>query len=75
MGIYLNPGNREFQISLNSEIYLDKSNLISYTNSVINTKQRYVCVSRPRAQMSSCLPLLPICQSLKLLTAAMNSNE
>lgn len=48
MGIYLNPGNRSFQISLNSKIYIDKSSLISYTNSVIDTSQRYVCVSRPR---------------------------
>ena len=48
MGIYLNPGNRSFQMSLNSKIYIDKSGLISYTNSVINTEQRYVCVSRPR---------------------------
>ena len=46
MGIYLNPGNRSFQISLNSKIYIDKSSLISYTNSVIDTSQRYVCVSR-----------------------------
>ena len=35
-------------MSLNSKIYIDKSGLISYTNSVINTEQRYVCVSRPR---------------------------
>lgn len=48
MGIYLNPGNKSFQMSLNSKIYIDKSNLISYTNSVINTAQRFVCVSRPR---------------------------
>lgn len=48
MGIYLNPGNRSFQMSLNSKIYIDKSGLISYTNSVINTAQRFVCVSRPR---------------------------
>lgn len=48
MGIYLNPGNNSFQMSLNSKIYIDKSNLISYTNSVINTAQRFVCVSRPR---------------------------
>lgn len=48
MGIYLNPGNKSFQISLNSKIYVDKSNLIAYTNSVINTEQRFVCVSRPR---------------------------
>ncbi|MCI9175832.1 MAG: AAA family ATPase [Lachnospiraceae bacterium] len=48
MGIYLNPGNRGFQMSLNSKIYVDKSGLISYTNSVIDTEQRFVCVSRPR---------------------------
>lgn len=48
MGIYLNPGNKKFQITLNSKIYIDKSNLISYTNSVIHTAQRFVCVSRPR---------------------------
>ena len=48
MGVYLNPGNRSFQMSLNSKIYVDKSNLIAYTNSVINTEQRFVCVSRPR---------------------------
>lgn len=48
MGICLNPGNRSFQMSLNSKIYIDKSRLISYTNSVINTSQRFVCVSRPR---------------------------
>lgn len=48
MGIYLNPGNRGFQMSLNSKIYIDKSKLISYTNSVIDTAQRFVCVSRPR---------------------------
>lgn len=48
MGIYLNPGNKSFQMSLNSKIYVDKSGLIAYTNSVINTAQRFVCVSRPR---------------------------
>ncbi len=48
MGIYLNPGNDRFQMSLNSKIYVDKSSLISYTNSVVCTAQRFVCVSRPR---------------------------
>lgn len=48
MGVYLNPGNENFKIALNSKIYVDKSNLISYTNSVLNTEQRYLCVSRPR---------------------------
>ena len=48
MGIYLNPGNSGFQESLNSEIYVDKTELISYTNSVLHTRQKYICVSRPR---------------------------
>ena len=32
MGVYLNPGNVDFQKSLNSEIYIDKTELIVYTN-------------------------------------------
>ncbi len=48
MGIYLNPGKRRFEISLASEIYVDKSEMIAYLNNVINTNQRFVCVSRPR---------------------------
>lgn len=35
-------------MSVNSEIYVDKSELIAYTNKVIATEQRFVCVSRPR---------------------------
>ena len=48
MGIYLNPGNQGFAESLNSQIYVDKTGLISYTNRVIGTAQKYICVSRPR---------------------------
>ena len=48
MGIYLNPTNDKFHRSLNSEIYVDKSELIAYTNNVLGTNQQYVCVSRPR---------------------------
>lgn len=48
MGIYLNPGAAEFRISRKSEIYIDKSMLIANLNSVLNTEQRFVCVSRPR---------------------------
>lgn len=48
MGILLNPGNTDFQKAINSEIYVDKTELIKYTNKVINTEQQYVCVSRPR---------------------------
>ena len=48
MGIYLNTGNEKFIKAVNSEIYVDKSELIKYTNRVLNTMQQYICVSRPR---------------------------
>ena len=48
MGIYLNPGNEDFQQALNSKIYVDKSLLIERTSRVLHTKQKYICVSRPR---------------------------
>ena len=48
MGIYLNPGNEGFQNAIHSEIYVDKTGLIAYTNAVLNTEQKYICVSRPR---------------------------
>ena len=40
MGIYVNPGNISFQEAINSKIYVDKSGLIPYTNSVIRTRQK-----------------------------------
>ncbi len=48
MGNYLNPGMETFQKMVNSEIYIDKTGLLKYTNRVINTMQGYLCVSRPR---------------------------
>ena len=48
MGSYLNPGNKGFQESLNSEIYVDKTELIEKTNAVLDTRQKFLCVSRPR---------------------------
>ena len=48
MGTYLNPGEMRFQMAINSEIYVDKSEMIGYLNTLVNTNQRYVCVSRPR---------------------------
>ena len=32
MGVYLNPGNDKFYKAINSEIYVDKTGLIQYTN-------------------------------------------
>lgn len=34
MGMFVNPDNSAFQVALNSEIYIDKSGLINYTNKV-----------------------------------------
>lgn len=48
MGIYLNPGNDGFARAVRSEIYVDKTGLISCTNRYMNTEQQYICVSRPR---------------------------
>lgn len=48
MGLYLNPGNEGFFESVSSQIYVDKTELIQYTNQVFRTKQKFFCVSRPR---------------------------
>lgn len=48
MGIYLNPSNIDFWQALNSEIYVDKSQMIEHTNMKIFTEQQFICVSRPR---------------------------
>ena len=47
MGIYLNPGNSGFQEIRNGR-YVDKSGLISLVNRTIGTKQKLICISRPR---------------------------
>ncbi|MBR4208236.1 MAG: AAA family ATPase [Lachnospiraceae bacterium] len=48
MGIYLNPGYEKFKKALNSEIYVDKTEMIGYLNTVLKTEQCYISVSRPR---------------------------
>ena len=48
MGTYLNPGKQGFMMAVNSAIFVDKSEMILYLNSVVNTQQRYLSVSRPR---------------------------
>ncbi len=45
---YWNPDNEDFKISCNGKIYVDKSMLIDYTNSILHTPERFICVSRPR---------------------------
>ena len=48
MGRFVNPDNSAFQVALNSQIYVDKTTLISYMNSVLDTTDAYICNSRPR---------------------------
>ena len=48
MGTYLNPGKDSYQMAVNSRIFIDKTDMIQYLNTVVNTQQRYVSVSRPR---------------------------
>ena len=47
MSLYLNPGSEGFEEVLRTE-YVDKTGLIGLTNRTIGTKQKLVCVSRPR---------------------------
>ena len=46
-GKYLNIGNEGFRSIRNGE-YIDKSGLIGFVNSCLNTPQKLICVSRPR---------------------------
>ena len=49
MGIYLNPGNDEFYNAVkNSKIYVDKTELLKFTYSVLCGEHKNICVSRPR---------------------------
>lgn len=48
MGRFVNPDNSAFQVALNSEIYVDKTGLLEYTNKVLGTTDAYICNSRPR---------------------------
>ena len=48
MGIFVNSTNEAFQVALNSKIYVDKTGLLEYTNTVLGTVQGYICNSRPR---------------------------
>lgn len=48
MGRFVNPGNGAFQTAINSEIYVDKTEMITFTNRVLSTQQAFICNSRPR---------------------------
>ena len=44
----IKSGIKDFGKCLNSQIYVDKSGLIEQTNAVLDTREKYMCVSRPR---------------------------
>lgn len=48
MGIYLNPSNENFRRIVSSEIYVDKTMMLSVLNDIIGKQNNYVCISRPR---------------------------
>ena len=48
MGLYLNPNADAFMEDKGTRIYVDKSLLIRELNSVVSTKEDFVCLSRPR---------------------------
>ena len=55
MGRFVNSGNSAFQVALNSEIYVDKTGLLAYTNKVMDNSYATV------APADSGNPSLPIC--------------
>ena len=48
MGMFVNPNAAAFQCAVNSEVYIDKTGLLEYTNKVLGTNARFICNSRPR---------------------------
>ena len=48
MGRFVNPDNVAFSSAVKSEIYVDKTGLIDYTNRILGTTQAFICNSRPR---------------------------
>ena len=78
MNHYLNLSNDLFEITLNSDIYVDKSEIINFLNKSILTSRRFICLSRPRrfgksvtAQMlcsyySKCLDSSSLFDNLKI---------
>jgi len=48
MGRYLNPDNKTFASFVQKDIYVDKTGLIKYMNSLIGKDKRFIASSRPR---------------------------
>ena len=48
MGIYLNPNNVLLKQSRKSEIFIDKSMMIAELNKLVDSENKFLCISRPR---------------------------
>lgn len=48
MGFYVNPPADGFESLRKTGLYVDKTELIAYTNQVLGTDRKLICVSRPR---------------------------
>lgn len=48
MGMYVNRGKESFARARQSQIYVDKTGLLEYTNEMLGTEQCHICNSRPR---------------------------
>ncbi|MBR1669350.1 MAG: AAA family ATPase [Butyrivibrio sp.] len=48
MGMYVDPGNESFRSDVESDIYIDKTEMLSILNSNIGKSRRYFAVSRAR---------------------------
>ena len=58
MGRFVNPDNSAFQVALNSKIYMDKTGLLEYTNSVLDTQKHISAIAAPGDLVS---PIRLIC--------------
>lgn len=47
-GTFVNPDNKSFLTAVQSKVYVDKTGFLAYTNSVLNSKDGWICNSRPR---------------------------
>ena len=47
MGIYLNPKNKLFALPISSDIYVNKTELLAYTNKFIEKERPLIGSSRP----------------------------
>ena len=48
MGIYLNPNNALLKQAKKSEIFVDKSMMIAELNKLVDSENKFLCISRPR---------------------------